>query len=250
MKAIILAAGLGSRLRPLTDSCPKALLPVNGKPMLAHWIDIMTRAGADRIVITAFHHADMIHSFVDIIRENSCASLTVSDERPVLLDTGGGISRALSLLGITDKREPVIIANADILTDFDISQFASRMDSSQCDALLLVNPKRATNRKLLFDQKNMRMIGWINSASMEMRSPFPDLKLDSTVIEAAFGGIHAVRGKIIDKLFTYRQPLTPFSIIDFYIEACSNADIEGYISPDSYSWIDIGKPAVYNSLIH
>ncbi|MBD5307954.1 MAG: NTP transferase domain-containing protein [Bacteroides sp.] len=248
MKAIILAAGLGTRLRPLTDSCPKALLPVNGKPMLERWIEILTATGVDKIAITAYHHADMIHAFVNSIRSKVSTSLIVSDERPLLLDTGGGIARALSLLDISDKNELVVIVNADILTDFNISALVDHMQSSLADAILLVNPLRVTRRKLLFNCEDMRMVGWLDSASMETRSPFLDLKLDSTICEAAFAGIHAVRGKFIDTLISYRQPLTPFNIINFYIEACSNACIKGFISLDRYSWVDIGKPEVYNSL--
>ena len=118
MNALIFAAGLGTRLRPLTDSCPKALVEVDGEPMLRRVIMRVKDAGADHIVVNVHHFPDMI---IDYLRreDNFGTDIRVSDERDRLLDTGGGLLKAMALF---DNDDPILLHNADILTDFDISR--------------------------------------------------------------------------------------------------------------------------------
>lgn len=245
MKGIILAAGLGTRLRPLTENCPKALLPVAGEPMLWRWLSKMYSAGVEEIVINAYHLADKIIKYVDSVRH--CFNglrLTVSDERPALLNTGGGICRAMSMLSGNDDEEMVVIANADILTDFNITEI---LEARGGDVRLLVDSERSTRRKLLFDDDG-RMTGWRDTRTDTVRTPFA--VLHSPLHECAFNGIHCMKRSLGRYLEDYSRQDECFSIIDFYISNCDKLDIRSFIPAETYSWTDIGKLDVYNSLPH
>ncbi|WP_371136652.1 sugar phosphate nucleotidyltransferase, partial [uncultured Duncaniella sp.] len=120
MKAMIFAAGLGTRLAPLTDSCPKALIEVGGKPMLRRVIERLRDAGVGEMVVNVHHHADMIRRYLE---ENDFGvRVMISDESDMLLDTGGGVARASILL---EGDEPVMLYNADIFTDFPIAEMVA-----------------------------------------------------------------------------------------------------------------------------
>lgn len=246
MKGIILAAGLGTRLRPLTDNCPKALLPVAGTPMLWQWLSKMYSAGVDEIVINAYHLAHRIVEYVESVRQDfNGLRISVSDERPALLNTGGGISRAMSMLpGNDNDEEMVIIANADILTDFNVAEILGKHDG---DVRLLVDAERATRRKLLFDDKGY-MKGWRDSGSGTIKTPFTSLP--SPLRECAFNGIHCMKRSLGRYLEEYSRKDECFSIIDFYIDNCDKLDIRSFVPAEKYSWTDIGKLDVYNSLPH
>ena len=166
MKALIFAAGLGTRLRPLTDNLPKALVPVGGVPMLERIIRKLQAAGYDEFVINVHHFAPMIAEFLER-NGNFGASIKLSVESEKPLETGGGIRNAEPLL----SPGSFLVHNADILSDVDLRWFAAE---SRPDAVanLLVTDQPA-ERCFLFDAE-MRLAGWMNNRTGEVRSPYPD----------------------------------------------------------------------------
>ncbi|MDD3541727.1 MAG: sugar phosphate nucleotidyltransferase, partial [Petrimonas sp.] len=168
MKAMIFAAGLGTRLKPLTDTMPKALVPVAGKPLLWHTIQKLKAAGFDEIIINVHHFAGQIRQY---IQDNNRFGIRIefSDETQALLDTGGGIKKASWFF---DDEKPFLIHNVDILSDIDLQNLYHFHTNSNSVATLVVS-ERKTSRYLLFD-KNNHLAGWINEKSGETKSPFSD----------------------------------------------------------------------------
>lgn len=233
MNAMIFAAGLGTRLAPLTDTCPKALIDVGGRPMLEQAVAAVRNAGATRIVVNVHHHADMI---VDFLAANDLGvEILVSDESERLLDTGGGVVKARELL--LDS-EPVILYNADIYTDLSLKDMVDAHIESGADATLLV-ADRMTSRYLIFDQAG-HMVGWTNRSTGEIRSPRALSDMESYRL-LAFGGIHVVSPRVISDMADY-CPDGKFSITTYYIARCGMFDFHSYIPRSGYKWIDIGKP--------
>lgn len=226
---MIFAAGLGTRLKPLTDHMPKALVPVAGKPMLEHVILKLIASGFDEIVINVHHFAEQI---IDFLKEknNFGIKIWISDETEELLDTGGGIKKASSLLN-----EPFLVHNADILSNVDLKALYDFHLASENDATLLVSPRK-TVRYLLFDQTN-RLCGWINKDTLQTK-PEGFIYQPDEQQEYAFGGIHIIS----PSLFKYMEGWTgKFSIMDFYLQTCQKAKLGGYAKED-LQLIDIGKP--------
>ena len=226
---MIFAAGLGTRLKPLTDHMPKALVPVAGKPMLEHVILKLIASGFDEIVINVHHFAEQI---IDFLKEknNFGIKIWISDETEELLDTGGGIKKASSLLN-----EPFLVHNADILSNVDLKALYDFHIASENDATLLVSPRK-TVRYLLFNQTN-RLCGWINKDTLQTK-PEGFIYQPDEQQEYAFGGIHIIS----PSLFKYMEGWTgKFSIMDFYLQTCQKARLGGYAKED-LQLIDIGKP--------
>lgn len=243
MKALIFAAGLGTRLKPWSDCHPKALVPVCGKPMLGRVIEKLKSYGISEIVINVHHFADQIADYLHN-KNNFGIDIKLSDETRLLLDTGGGLLRAHRLLG---DSAPVLIHNADILTDFDINDM--RRHSGGVMATLLVKD-RSTSRYLAFDNHRL-MRGWTNLATGDIRPAGADL---SDCMLRAFGGVHIVAPQIFAALVQYNESLLSlkpdrdtldgvckFSITDFYIDNCHRYDITAYEPRGDYQWIDIGR---------
>lgn len=231
MKAIVFAAGLGTRLRPLTDHTPKALVELAGETMLERVIRNIISCGISDIVVNVHHFGDQI---IDFLKENRNfgANITISDERDLLLDTGGGILKARHLL---EGDEPFLAHNADILTDLNLAEMINAHISGEADITLLAK-HRSTQRYLVFGTDN-RMVGWTNIATGEVKPA--DLTVSPQHSLLAFGGVHVISPRIFDSLADFaREP--KFSIMQYYIAACRNIHIAGY-NPDSYHWFDIGK---------
>ena len=230
MKAMIFAAGLGTRLKPLTDHMPKALVPVAGKPMLEHVIRKLIAAGCDEIVINVHHFADQI---IDFIKANNNFGITIhiSDETDILLDTGGGIKKASSFFN-----EPFLIHNVDILSNVDLKSLYEYHLTSGNDATLLVSPRK-TVRYLLFDEEN-HLCGWVNKDTLQTK-PEGFVYQPEVQKEYAFSGIHIVS----PSLFNYMGEnwTGKFPIMDFYLQTCQEAKLGGYAKED-LQLIDIGKP--------
>ena len=226
---MIFAAGLGTRLKPLTDYMPKALVPVAGKPMLEHVILKLIASGFDEIVINVHHFAEQIIDFLKE-KDNFGIKIWISDETEELLDTGGGIKKASPLLN-----EPFLVHNADILSNVDLKALYDFHIASENDATLLVSPRK-TIRYLLFDQTN-RLCGWINKDTLQTK-PEGFIYQPDKQQEYAFGGIHIIS----PSLFKYMEEWTgKFSIMDFYLQTCQKAKLGGYAKED-FQLIDIGKP--------
>ena len=230
MKAMIFAAGLGTRLKPLTDHMPKALVPVAGKPMLEHVIRKLIAAGCDEIVINVHHFADQI---IDFVKANNNFGITIhiSDETDMLLDTGGGIKKASSFFN-----EPFLIHNVDILSNVDLKSLYEYHLTSGNDATLLVSPRK-TVRYLLFDEEN-HLCGWVNKDTLQTK-PEGFVYQPEVQKEYAFSGIHIVS----PSLFNYMGEnwIGKFPIMDFYLQTCQEAKLGGYAKED-LQLIDIGKP--------
>jgi NDP-sugar pyrophosphorylase family protein len=230
MQAMIFAAGLGTRLKPLTDTMPKALVPVGGKPLLWHVITRLKQAGATRIVVNVHHLAKQIIDYLSV-NHNFGLELHISDESENLLDTGGGIRKARHML---DPSQPVLIHNVDILSNANLASLYHAATTSQADALLLVSP-RQTKRYLLFSH-DRRLQGWTNVESGEVRSPYPTLDL-SQLQRLAFSGIHVIAPRMLTLMDDMPQR---FGIVDFYLKHCHSSSILAFEQP-GLKLLDVGK---------
>lgn len=230
MKALIFAAGLGTRLKPLTDTMPKALVPVCGQPLLHHVIGKLTAAGADDIVVNVHHFPDMIAGY--LASHDFGARISISDERDFLRETGGGIRYAEPLLKGSGS---FLVHNVDIISNLDIPSMMSRVHGDSLATLVV--SERKTSRYLLFDEE-MRMVGWTNVSTGEVRSPYRGLDV-SRCRKLAFSGIHCISDEIFEE-FRKRKVSDRFSITDFYIDVCADCRITGYV-PENFRMIDVGK---------
>lgn len=228
---MIFAAGLGTRLRPLTDHMPKALVSLCGEPLLHHVITRLREAGYEDLVVNVHHFAGQIREY--LAAHDFGVRIQVSDESEALLETGGGILQAEPLL--LPSEEPFLIHNVDIISNLDLAWFR-RQTPPEALATLLVS-ERETRRYLLFDE-GMRLKGWTDIQTGEVRSPFPDLDL-SQCRRLAFSGIHNLSPKVFE-VFREMQMPARFPIMDFYLKACARYPIVGVQAQD-LKLIDVGK---------
>ena len=237
MKALIFAAGLGTRLKPITDTLPKALGPVCGKPLIEHVARKLKASGVESAVVNVHHFADMIEEWAD---GQDIMPMEVSDEREMLLETGGGVLHARPYL---EGCGHFLIHNVDIISDLDIGWLASRIRPDAMATLLVSD--RVTSRYLLFDPETMRLKGWTNVSTGEVRSPYADLDV-AKCRRLAFSGIHIMSDTVFEALEEYaeshgldsRNPRFP--IMDFYISACASHEIRGVEAHDLHL-VDVGK---------
>ncbi len=239
MKAIVFAAGIGSRLKPFTEHHPKALAPVGLDTALGFVLRRLVAAGADSIVVNVHHFANQV---IDWVANNPCGvPVEISDESSLLLDTGGGLakiwreSKTIQSLG---DDEPLVIHNADILTDFPLSALCTRAK----DALgaIFAEPNRTTARHFLFDNNGM-LRGWNNIKTGAVR---PD-NIDATKLQAAaFGGVHCLSRQMLQRISDFcGNDLHPFGITDYYIDNCTTDNSICIFTPNvEYRWADIGNP--------
>ena len=262
---MIFAAGLGTRLKPLTDTMPKALVRVGGEPLIKRVIMNLAAAGVERIVVNVHHFAEQI---IDYLKDNDNFGLDIriSDEAAGLLETGGGIKKAAPLF---DSAAPILIHNVDILSNVDLREFYQiasqsekgkvKSEESECgsekgkveneegrgkneesnccdavDAVLLVSC-RMTKRFLLSNDE-LKRVGWSNSETWELRSPYPELNPKECRMYA-FAGIHALSPRLLKMMDEFPDR---FGIIDFYLKACATHNIKGYVK-DDLKLMDIGK---------
>lgn len=231
MKAMIFAAGLGTRLRPITDTMPKALVPVCGKPLLYHTVSKLRDAGYDDIVVNVHHFPQQIRKY---LAENDFGiRISISDESSELLETGGGIKHARPLLLPCDGT--FLVHNVDIVSNLSIPWFR---EQTRPDALatLLVSD-RQTRRYLLFND-DMRLVGWTDIASGEVRTPYPGLDVASCR-RFAFAGIHNISPSIFDAFDALAVP-DRFPVMDFYLRACADYPIYGVVA-QGLTLVDVGK---------
>ena len=237
MKALIFAAGLGTRLKPITDTMPKALVPVGGKPLIEHVARKLVSSGVDSAVVNVHHFADMIEEWVE---GQDIMPMEVSDERDCLLETGGGVLHARAALEGCGK---FLIHNVDIISNLDIPWFASQVREDAVATLLVSD--RKTSRYLLFEPDSMRLVGWANVATGEVRSPYPDLDM-TKCLKMAFSGIHIMSDTVFAALEEYAcgrcegMSALRFPIMDFYLDACARYGIYGVVAEDLVL-VDVGK---------
>ena len=242
MKAMIFAAGLGTRLKPITDTMPKALVPVCGQPLLYHVITKLVAAGYDDLVVNVHHFPDQIIHYLH--SHDFGARIAVSDERDFLRETGGGIRYAKHLL--TDfstppaaplemTKVPFLVHNVDIVSNLDLGWLREQFREGALATIVV--SERKTQRYFLFDEDN-RLKGWTNIATGEVRSPFPDIDPDRCR-KLAFAGIHLMSPAIFDAFDKYGFG-DRFSIVDFYLRACADYPIYAAVPPD-FQLVDVGK---------
>ncbi|WP_321516738.1 nucleotidyltransferase family protein [Marinifilum fragile] len=225
---MIFAAGLGTRLKPYTNTKPKALVELAGKTLLERAIQKLVKLGVDRIVINVHHFADLIEDF---LKENNNfgVDIRISDERVHLLDTGGGLKKAIDLF-IPDA--PVLIYNVDILSSIDLNELVEQHESSKA-LVSMVMRKRESSRYLYFN-KEKQLTGWKNCKTGEVKQARVDMEESKPL---AFSGIHIVDPKLFDLI----EEDGKFSIIDLYLRLAKTEKMLAY-KDQSDLWFDLGKP--------
>lgn len=224
--AMILAAGLGTRLKALTQDKPKALVSLNGKPLLQHCIENLITNGFHHIVINVHHFGEQIIDFVGSHRFD--AEIEISDERDLLMDTGGGIIKATPLF---KDSKVVLVHNVDIISNVNLGEISQQFIDSEDDAWLLTQD-RETSRKLLF-RDDQQLIGWRNKADGNFKWVYDSF---GQYQEMAFSGLHFFRSDLFANF-----ECKPQSVIDLYLQLARQKRIVAKpIQPDY--WFDLGKP--------
>ena len=246
MRAMIFAAGLGTRLKPLTDTLPKALVPLAGKTLLQWQIERLKAAGITDIVVNVHHFPDMIINYLRK-NDNFGCRIAVSDERDMLLETGGGLRKAKSLLlGIGSREsgnndEPILICNVDILSNIDLPTLLQAYNPEEM-GVVVVSP-RDTQRYLLFDETN-RLCGWTNIATGEIRPASLASSPNSLIASRlAFSGMQVLNPRIFDVMDkVVAEKGDKFSLIDLYLSIAEKEILRAFI-PENYRMMDVGKIA-------
>lgn len=236
-RAFVLGAGLGTRLKPWTDTHPKALVPVGGEPMLKRILDRLAQNGFESAVINVHHFADQIEEFVDRYGDTSSHPLEISfsDEREELLETGGGLLKASPKL-FSEGCEDVLVHNADILSDAALDALYDEHLRRSNDVTLLVSD-RDSSRCLWFDRDG-RLEGWENLKTHLFKPEGYVPGLDSTA--HAFSGIYVVNRRVAE-LMHEKGYAGKFPIMDFLLDNVSELNIRCVVAPGLHL-LDIGKP--------
>lgn len=226
MKALIFAAGKGTRLKPFTDHHPKALALVNGISLLERNIKYLQSYGIQDFVINVHHFGDQIIEFLKL-NDNFGSKIEISDEKDELLETGGGLLFAGKYL---DQGEDFLIMNADILTDLNITDFVDYHKKNKDFATLAVSD-RTSSRKLLFNE-DLILRGWLNVATGEQRLA----EFNKGFKALAFSGLHCINPEIFNKI----KRTGKFSIMEEYLDLMHTEKIHAY--KHKAFLIDVGKP--------
>lgn len=230
MKAMVLAAGLGTRLRPLTDDRPKALVTVGGRTMLEIALARLRQFGVTEVIVNTHHFGEMIRAYLNA-NENFGMRIEVSAEEE-LLDTGGGLKRAAWFFLEGDSREPIIVHNVDVISNIDLNRMI-QFHTQQVALATLAVQDRETKRYLLFDEKNSlcgRRAG---------RDGEPQLVRSAAALNAfAFCGVHILSPRI----FAQITETGAFSVIDAYLHLAAQGEKIAAFRADGYQWRDLGRP--------
>jgi len=226
MKAMLFAAGLGTRLKPFTDNHPKALAVVNGKTLLEHNIRYLQRYGIYDVVVNVHHFADQIEQ---VLTDNNGfgSNYTISDERDEVLETGGGLKKAASHFS---DEEAFVVMNVDVLTNLALDKMIAAHETSGAMATLAVM-QRSSSRELLFDD-TMQLCGWRNNKTEEQKLVHADRK----VTPFAFSGVQVLSPAVLNMPFEGK-----FSIIDVYLHFATTEKVKGYDHTGGI-FLDVGKP--------
>ena len=227
IQAFIFAAGLGTRLRPITDSMPKALVPIAERPLIEHVIESLQCQGINDFIVNVHHFAEQVEEY--LAERSDFGSLAISDERDLLRETGGAIKHAEPLF----NGNPFVVHNVDIISNVDLQNLLS-MHKETSLATLLVSDRK-TQRYLLFND-DMRLVGWANVATGEVKTPYKDLDINQCR-KYAFSGIHVIEPRICSLMTNWPDK---FSIIDFYLDVLAQQEIYGVVQ-DNLRMIDVGK---------
>lgn len=229
MKAMILAAGLGTRLKPWTDYHPKALAAVNGKSLLQRNIEYLQTFGINEVIVNVHHFANQVINAINL--NNGWGSkVIISDETQEVLETGGGLLKAAPFL---KGEELFALMNADILTDLDLQQMINyHQQNSPLATLATTN--RQTSRYFLFD-KNNNLCGWRNVKTGNEKTGLKPLGGDEA--QKAFSGIHIINPQI----FSLIKQQGKFSMVDVYLNLVDEYSIKSFDHSDT-AFLDVGRP--------
>jgi NDP-sugar pyrophosphorylase family protein len=231
MKAMILAAGLGTRLKPFTDKHPKALAMVNGKSLLQRNIEYLQKTGITEVLVNVHHFADQI---IDAVTTNNGwgSRVTISDETDAVLETGGGLKKAAWYFA---NETSFLLINADILTNLDVDALVAQHTNTGALATLAVSI-RDSSRYFLFDETR-KLCGWKNQNTGEYKPAHLTGDTTKQLQAKAFSGI-----QVIDtKLFSLMQREGNFSMVDVYLDLCATHNILAYDHTGA-TLLDVGKP--------
>jgi NDP-sugar pyrophosphorylase family protein len=241
MKAMILAAGLGTRLRPLTDTCPKALVELNGRALLEITLTRLQTFGVTEAIINVHHHAEMVVQYLKS-KNNFNMRLEISREDEQLLDTGGGLKKAAWFFQEDPARldEPFVLHNVDVISAIDLHAMLQFHKQNQSLATLAVQ-SRSSSRQLLFNDQ-LQLAGRApesHSPLATRHSALPPSQRPSPLRPLAFSGIHILSPRLLPQL----TETGPFSIIDSYLRLSSQGQKILAFRHDHSYWRDLGKPA-------
>lgn len=224
--AMIFAAGLGTRLYPLTKDKPKALVEINGQPLLQTVIERIIAAGITDIVVNVHHFSQLVKDY--LASHSFEANIRISDETDFLLDTGGGLKFAEQLLNPADH---ILLHNVDILSDIDLNRLIINHIENEALATLAVK-ERPTSRYLIFDKKTMQLSGWENVKTGEIL----ESRCTDNPVKLAFSGIHVVSKAIFPMIPSGKK----ISMTPLYVEMAKTQNIRGYLHQQD-QWMDVGK---------
>jgi NDP-sugar pyrophosphorylase family protein len=230
MKAMILAAGLGTRLRPLTDNIPKALVELNGRPLLEITIDRLKSFGFTEFIVNVHHHAEKIVNFLQS-KNNFGVRIEISREDDLLLDTGGGLKKASWFFLEGNSEEPFVVHNVDVVSTVDFNKMLDAHEEKQALATLAVQ-HRPSSRQLLFGSDGL--------LSGRRKSGVPDeiVRPSSSLAAFGFSGIHVVSPHLLPLIIESGV----FSIIDTYLRLAAFRERISAFRADHYYWCDLGRP--------
>lgn len=224
--AMIFAAGLGTRLYPLTKDKPKALVEINGQPLLQTVIERIIAAGITDIVVNVHHFSQLVKDY--LASHSFEADIRISDETDFLLDTGGGLKFAEQLLNPADH---ILLHNVDILSDIDLNRLIINHIENEALATLAVK-ERPTSRYLIFDKKTMQLCGWENVKTGETL----ESRCTDNPVKLAFSGIHVVSKAIFPMIPSGKK----ISMTPLYVEMAKTQNVRGYLHQQD-QWMDVGK---------
>ena len=225
MVGVIFCAGLGTRLKPLTDTIPKALVPLAGKPLLQWQVEKLRDAGITDIIVNVNHFPDMI---IDVVRANEGwgSNILISDERNQLLETGGGLKKIINEQ-LKIFNDPILACNVDILSNIDLRALISAYERTGVSQLVVSD--RQTQRYLCFDEQN-HLCGWTNIATGELKG--------RDGCHLAFSGMQILNTGILSLLKEMKED--KFSLIDFYLRYMQHMPLHAFV-PTNYRMMDVGK---------
>ncbi len=233
MRAMILAAGLGTRLRPLTDNRPKALVEINGRTLLEITLTRLSKFGIREVIINVHHFADMV---VDYLKANNNFGMRIEISREdVLLDTGGGLKKAARffLQDLPQTDEPFLLHNVDVLSTIDLRRM-TELHTGNCALATLAVQNRESSRYLLFDEQ-LQLCGrrFVREQKEEIVRPTSKLE------PLAFSGVHIISPRLLGKM----QQDGVFSIVDTYLKLAADGESILAFRADEYYWRDLGRPS-------
>jgi NDP-sugar pyrophosphorylase family protein len=230
MKAMILAAGLGTRLRPLTNDRPKALVEIAGRTLLEITLARLRSVGVTEVIVNVHHFADMVSGYLQS-HDNFGMKIEVSREDDALLDTGGGLKKAAHFFLENSSNEPLILHNVDVISTIDLERMIRVHKQNSALATLAVK-SRKSSRYLLFDDQLQLCGRRISDQEPELVRPSENLK------PLAFSGIHVISPRLLGMMHDDGA----FSIIKTYLDLSARGEKIQAFSADEYYWRDLGKP--------